>query len=48
MVEFVADLDGVKLRDLYAECPDFNIDAPEEQTLLNAHGIVVFQHLLYC
>ncbi len=47
MVDAIADLDCVELRDLYEEYPDFNIDVPEEQKRLDAHDIIVFQHPLY-
>lgn len=47
MVDAIADLDGVELRDLYEEYPDFNIDVTEEQNWLDAHDIIVFQHPLY-
>ncbi len=47
MVDAIADLDSVDLRDLYEEYPDFNVDVPQEQQLLNAHDIIVFQHPLY-
>ncbi len=47
MVESITDLDGVTLRDLYEEYPDFNVDVAEEQKLLDAHDIIVFQHPLY-
>ena len=47
MVDAIADLDGVELRDLYEEYPDFNIDVSEEQKRLDAHDIIVFQHPLY-
>lgn len=47
MVDAIADLDGVELRDLYEDYPDFNIDVTEEQKRLDAHDIIVFQHPLY-
>jgi glutathione-regulated potassium-efflux system ancillary protein KefG len=40
-------LDGIDLRDLYAEYPDFAIDVPREQALLLAHDLIVLQHPLY-
>ena len=47
LLDAVADLDGVTLRDLYEEYPDYNVDGRREQELVAAHGILVFQHPLY-
>lgn len=40
-------LDGVTFRDLYEAYPRFDIDVTEEQRLLLAHDVVVFQHPFY-
>ena len=47
LVDAVEDLEGVTLRDLYEEYPDFNIDVRREQELLDEHSLIVFQHPLY-
>ena len=47
MADAVCDLDGVKLVDLYAEYPDFQIDIDREQAQLLAHDVIIFQHPLY-
>lgn len=47
MVDAIGDLEGVELRDLYEEYPDFNVDVGQEQQRLNAHDIIVFQHPFY-
>ncbi len=38
---------GVTFHDLYAEYPDFGIDAAREQELLLAHDVIVLQHPFY-
>ena len=43
----IAGLDGVTVRDLYAEYPDLMIDARREQRSLNAHDLLVLQHPFY-
>jgi glutathione-regulated potassium-efflux system ancillary protein KefG len=47
MLTAIAGLDGVTVRDLYAEYPDLMIDARREQELLLAHDLLVLQHPLY-
>lgn len=47
LLDAVADLPGLTVRDLYAEYPDWIIDVPREQRLLVAHDVIVFQHPLY-
>jgi putative NADPH-quinone reductase len=42
-----ADIEGVTLKDLYAEYPDFHIDVDREQADLLAHDVLVFLHPLY-
>lgn len=37
----------VTVHDLYDAYPDFDVDVPREQALLQAHDVVVFQHPLY-
>ncbi len=39
--------DAVTLHDLYEAYPDFLIDVGHEQSLLEAHDVVVFQHPFY-
>jgi glutathione-regulated potassium-efflux system ancillary protein KefF len=47
LLEAVRDLEGVELRSLYDEYPDFDIDVPREQAALVSASIVVWQHPLY-
>ncbi len=47
LVEAARGLDGVIVNDLYQQYPDFDIDVPREQRLLQDHGVVVFQHPFY-
>ena len=42
-----AAVDGVTVKDLYAEYPDFHIDVDREQADLLAHDVLVFLHPLY-
>jgi glutathione-regulated potassium-efflux system ancillary protein KefG len=41
------EVEGVTFRDLYELYPDFVIDVEEEQKLLSAHDVIVFQHPFY-
>jgi len=43
----VEDLEGVTFHDLYAAYPDFLIDVPHEQSLCEAHDVIVLQHPFY-
>ena len=47
MLTAIAGLDGITVRDLYAEYPDLMIDARREQSSLLAHDVLVLQHPLY-
>lgn len=47
MQKAIQGLDGVTLRDLYAEYPDFSIDVAREQQTLLAHDVIVLQHPFY-
>jgi len=47
MLSAVRGLEGVGIRDLYAEYPDFTIDISREKQLLLAHDIIVLQHPFY-
>jgi glutathione-regulated potassium-efflux system ancillary protein KefG len=40
-------VDGITFHDLYEAYPDFDVDVPREQALLEAHELVVLQHPLY-
>jgi glutathione-regulated potassium-efflux system ancillary protein KefG len=40
-------VEGVTVRDLYEEYPDFMIDVAREQELLRAHEVILFQHPFY-
>ncbi|MEY3902498.1 MAG: hypothetical protein RL189_1804, partial [Pseudomonadota bacterium] len=39
-----ASIEQVLLRDMYAIYPDYLIDVKQEQSLLKAHDLIVFQH----
>ncbi len=43
----VMELEGVTINDLYAQYPDFLIDIKREQSLCEAHDIIIFQHPFY-
>ena len=47
LLDAVTHLPAATLRDLYEEYPDFNVDAPYEQSLLIDHQVIVWQHPLY-
>jgi len=47
LAEAVRSLPGVTFHDLYELYPDFDIDVPREQELLEEHDIVVLQHPFY-
>jgi glutathione-regulated potassium-efflux system ancillary protein KefG len=47
LIAVVRDLDGVTFHDLYEAYPDFYIDVKHEQTLLDSHDVIIFQHPLY-
>jgi len=47
MLTAIAGLDGITVRDLYAEYPDLMIDARREQRSLLDHDLLVLQHPLY-
>ena len=40
LVNHIKDIEGVTLHDLYERYPDFHIDVPAEQELLNAHDVI--------
>jgi len=43
----IEGIEGVRVRDLYAEYPDLDIDAQHEQELLAEHDVLVWQHPFY-
>lgn len=47
LIEAVTGLDGVTVNDLYEVYPDLSIDVKREQTLLDDHDVIVFQHPFY-
>lgn len=47
MIKKIESLDHVHVHDLYAHYPDFFIDVPAEQQLLEDHDVIVFHHPLY-
>lgn len=47
MLGAIAGLDGITIRDLYAEYPDLLINARREQEAVLAHEVLVLQHPLY-
>jgi glutathione-regulated potassium-efflux system ancillary protein KefG len=47
LIEAVTGLEGVTINDLYEVYPDLAIDVKREQTLLDDHDVIVFQHPFY-
>ena len=47
LIESVNDLEGVTIRYMYDLYPDFSIDIKEEQNLLEANDVIVWQHPFY-
>lgn len=47
LAKAVRDLAGVTFHDLYDAYPDFDVDVPREQALVEAHDVVVLQHPFY-
>jgi glutathione-regulated potassium-efflux system ancillary protein KefG len=47
LIEAVENLPQVRIHDLYEAYPDFDIDVPREQRLLETHERIVFQHPLF-
>jgi len=47
LLEGLSDAEQVTVHDLYECYPNFMIDVTHEQSLLNAHDAIVFQHPLY-
>ncbi len=47
LVEAIADLSEVEIRDLYELYPEFDVDVDSEQEALLRHETVVFHHPLY-
>ena len=43
----IEGVEGVRVRDLYAEYPDLDIDVQHEQELLAEHDVLVWQHPFY-
>src|SRR5436190_22500401 len=43
----IAGIEGVHVRDLYAEYPDLDIDVDREKELLAEHDVLVWQHPFY-
>jgi glutathione-regulated potassium-efflux system ancillary protein KefF len=47
LLERARSLDGVTVRSLYEEYPDFDIDVDREQAALSAAELVIWQHPMY-
>ncbi|MFN0126492.1 MAG: NAD(P)H-dependent oxidoreductase [Verrucomicrobiales bacterium] len=47
LLEAARQVDGVTVRELYELYPDFMIDVPAEQRLLEAHDVIVLLHPFY-
>ncbi len=47
LIEAVADLPGVAVRDLYERYPDYDIDARAEQDAVQTAELIVFQYPTY-
>ncbi len=47
LINHIKDKENVTLHDLYDEYPDFHIDVPREQRLLQDHDIIIWHHPFY-
>lgn len=47
LINKIRDLTNVTCRDLYKDCPGFDINVKHEQQLLMEHDLIVFQHPFY-
>lgn len=47
LVDAIHGLPGVTVHDLYERYPDYDVDVPHEQSLLEAHDTIVLQHPFY-
>lgn len=47
MVRNIPDSPNITFHDLYELYPEFNVDIELEQTLLNEHDIIIWQHPMY-
>ena len=47
LVAAIEGIEGVRVRDLYAEYPDLDIDVEREKELLVEHDVLVWQHPFY-
>lgn len=47
LISKIRDLPNVTFRDIYRECPEFEINVKHEQQLLIEHDLIVFQHPFY-
>lgn len=47
LLESALHIPGVTVNDLYDRYPDFDVDVRQEQKLLLAHDIIIWQHPLY-
>ena len=47
ILERLKSLPGLLVNDLYEKYPYFDVDVQQEQELLEAHDVIVFQHPIY-
>lgn len=47
LLQYIQDLEGVTIHDLYEHYPDFYIDVEYEQQLLQSHDVIVWHHPMY-
>lgn len=47
MLKAIRSLEGITIRDLYADYPNFDINIEREQQHLLAHDLIVLQHPVY-
>lgn len=47
LLRYLPQHDRITIRDLYELYPDFQIDVAQEQALLLAHDVIIWQHPLY-
>lgn len=47
LISRIKNVDNITFHDLYEEYPNFHIDVKREQTLLQQHDIIIWQHPFY-
>ena len=47
LIEAISQLEGITIRDLYEDYPEFDIDIEKEKQFLLQHRVIVWQHPLF-